>query len=271
MTPATWRLQRRTVTLTRRWIAWLVCAVAFLPLALVAGGEIRVMTSGAFAAAHVNLSRQFERTTGNTIFTVTTTTGVGADSIPARLERRDAADVVILPEAALDALIADGLVVKVSKVALARSAIGMGVRAGGPKPDISTVDALKRTLLAAKSIAYSASVSGSYLSTELFPRLGIADQLKTKSRRVETERVGAVVARGEAEIGFQQISELIEVPGVDLVGPLPPQVQRVTVIVAGVATTATNPDGARALIEFFSSKEAAPTILKVGLELMGAR
>ena len=113
-----------------------------------------------------------------------------------------------------------------SRIDLARSSIGMAVRAGAPKPDISSVEALKRTLLQAKSIAYSASVSGRYLSTELFPRLGIADQVMGKSRRIEGERVGDVVARGEAEIGFQQISELLPVRGIDYVGPLPPEVQR---------------------------------------------
>ena len=109
-----------------------------------------------------------------------------------------------------------------TRVDLARSAIGMAVRRGAPKPDISSVDALTRTLLEAKSIAYSASVSGTYLSTELFQRLGIADRVLPKSRRIEGgERVGAVVARGEAEIGFQQISELLPIDGIDFVGPLP--------------------------------------------------
>jgi molybdate transport system substrate-binding protein len=234
-------------------------------------GEIRVMTSGAFAAAHTTLSPRYAKATGDAVVTVTTSTGVGADAIPARLKRGEAADVIVLPEAALDGLIADGLIVKASKVNLARSAIGMGVRSGAPKPDISTVDALRRTLLAAKSIAYSASVSGVYLSTELFPKLGIADQLKAKSRRVETERVGAVVARGEAEVGFQQITELLEVPGVDLVGPLPAEVQRITVVAAGVASSSKNPSGARALIEYFASKDAAATISKVGLEPVAQR
>ncbi len=228
------------------------------------------MTSGAFAAAHLGLSPRFEKTTRETIVTVTTSTGVGAESIPSRIQRGEAVDVVILPDAALDQLIKDGLVVAASKVALARSAIGMAVRAGSPKPDINSVDALKRALLQAKSVAYSASVSGEYLSTELFPRLGIADQMRPKSLRIERERVGAVVARGEAEIGFQQISELLPIPGIDYVGPLPPDVQRVTVISASVAVAAKNPDGARRLIRFFASPEAADEITKVGLEPLAA-
>jgi molybdate transport system substrate-binding protein len=142
----------------------------------------------------------------------------------------------------------------------------MAVRAGARRPDISSIEALTRTLLQAKSIAYSASASGVYLSTELFPRLGIADRIKNKSKRIESERVGAVVARGEAEIGFQQISELLPVPGIDYVGPLPPGAQQVTVFSAGIAAGARSPDAARALITFLSSPAVLPAITKTGLE-----
>jgi molybdate transport system substrate-binding protein len=143
----------------------------------------------------------------------------------------------------------------------------MAVRAGAAKPDISTVDALKRTLLQARSIAYSASVSGDYVSTELFQRLGIADQVTGKSRRVPGgERVGAALARGEAEIGFQQISELLPVPGIEVVGPLPPEVQKVSVFSAGVASGSRNAEAARALIKFLASPEAAHAVAKSGLE-----
>jgi molybdate transport system substrate-binding protein len=128
------------------------------------------------------------------------------------------------------------------------------------------VDALRRTLLEAKSIAYSGSVSGLYLSSELFPRLGIADQIMPKSKRIDGERVAAVVARGEAEIGFQQISELLPVAGIDYVGPLPPEVQRVTIFSAGVAASSRAPAAARALIRFLASPAAAAAILKSGLE-----
>jgi len=144
----------------------------------------------------------------------------------------------------------------------------MAVRAGAPKPDISSVDALKRTLLEAKSIAYSASVSGRYLTTELLQRLGIADQVMGKSRKIEGERVGAVVARGEAEIGFQQISELLPVPGIDYVGPLPPEVQRISVFSAGVAASSKDAKTANAFIRFLASPEAAGAIAKSGMEPM---
>jgi molybdate transport system substrate-binding protein len=228
--------------------------------------EIRVMTSGSFTAAYLELTPQCERATNDTFVTVTTSVGTGLAYIPSRLQRGEPADVVIVDDALLRQMITDGLVLGDSRTELARSSIGMAVRAGAPKPDISSVDALKRTLLQAKSIAYSASVSGRYLSTELFQQLGIADQVLGKSRRIEGERVGAVVARGEAEIGFQQISELLPVPGIDFVGPLPPEVQRTSVFSAGVAARSTNATAARALISCLASPDASGAVAKSGLE-----
>ena len=229
------------------------------------------MTSGGTAAAYVALAPQFERATGHTVVTLATSTGIGADAIASRVRRGEPVDVVILNRAAIDELVGEGKVVAASRVDLARSSIGMAVRRGAPKPDISTVDALKRALLQAKSVAYSAQVSGVYLSTELFQRLGIVDQMAKKSIRVEVGRVGAVVARGEAEIGFQQISELLEVQGVDYVGPLPPEVQRVTVFTAAVSAGAKNPDAARALIEFLTSPRGIEVMSKSGLDPISRR
>jgi molybdate transport system substrate-binding protein len=229
--------------------------------------EIRVMTSGAFTAAYLAIVPTFERTTGNNIVTAYGASMGGApDSIPSRLQRGEPVDVVILAGPALDELVAQGKVVAGSRVDLARSSIGIAVRTGAPRPDISSIDALRRTLLHAKSIAYSASASGVYVSTEMFQHLGIADQMKGKTRRVDSEPVGSVVARGEVEIGFQQISELLPVPGIDYVGPLPPEVQKVTVFAAGVAAGAKNPDAARALIKFLASPEVAGAVRKTGLE-----
>jgi methyl acetate hydrolase len=246
--------------------AALVVACMLLFVRSAYADDIRVMTSGAFTAAYLELIPELERVTKGKVVTVTTSMGVGSDSIPSRLERGEAVDVVIVADAALNQLIKDGRVLAHSRVELARSGIGMAVRAGASKPDISSVDALRRALLQAKSIAYSSSVSGLYLTTELFQRLGVADQVLGKSRRIDRERVGAVVARGEAEIGFHQISELLPVPGIELVGPLPPGVQRVTVFSAGVAASSKNPDAARAFIGFLASAEAAGTVAKSGLE-----
>ena len=228
--------------------------------------DIRVMTSGAFTAAFLDLIPQLERANRNKIVVAATSMGTGPNSIPSRLQRGEPVDVVIMAEAALVNLIKDGKVLAESHVALARSSIGMAVRVRAPRPDIGSVDALKRTLLQAKSIAYSSSVSGRYLSTELFQRLEIADEILPKSRRIEGERVGAAVARGEAEIGFQQISELLPVPGIDCVGPLPPEVQRVTVFSAGVAAATRISEAAYALIRFLGSPDAAHAIRKSGLE-----
>lgn len=233
------------------------------------GQDLKVMISGGFTAAYLEVVPEFERATGNKVATsFGASMGDAPDSIPVRLQRGEPADVVILAGSALDNLIAQGRVLAGSRVDLARSSIGMVVRAGARKPDIGSVEALTRTLLQAQSIAYSASASGFYLSTELFPRLGIADQIKAKSQRIESERVGVVVARGGAELGFQQISELLGVPGTDYVGPLPPAVQRITVYSAGIGAGAREPAAARALIKFLASPAAATAITKSGLDLI---
>jgi molybdate transport system substrate-binding protein len=240
-----------------------VLAVAGSALA----AEIRVMTSGGFTAAYNELTPQFEKATQHKVLTAYGASQGGApDSIPSRLQRGEPVDIVILAAPALDELIKQGKVEQGSRVDLVRSTIGMAVRSGAPKPDISTVEALKRTLLDAKSIAYSASASGVYLSTELFQRLGIAEQVMPKAKRIESERVGTIVARGDAEIGFQQVSELLPIAGIDYVGPLPEEVQKVTVFSAGIASGSREPEAAKALIRYFISSTAAPVITKTGLE-----
>jgi molybdate transport system substrate-binding protein len=233
------------------------------------GKDVQVMTSGAFTQACIELSPEFERKTSIKVKTVFgPSMGNTAEAIPSRMERGEPVDVIILASSALEDLIKRGKVRSDSRVDLVRSAIGIVVRAGAPKPDISSVDALKRTLLAASSIAYSDSASGVYIGTELFQRLGIAEQVKGKTKKIEGTPVGVVVARGDAQIGFQQISELLPVPGVQYVGPLPAEVQKVTIFSAGIAVGARNPDSARALIEFLKSPAAAPTIKSSGLELV---
>src|ERR1700678_1697470 len=258
----------KTMSWASRQVALAVAGVLFFAGAA-CGQELRVMTSGAFTEAYRHLAPEYERSTHIKIVTAYgASMGDAPDSIPSRLQRGEPADGVILAGPALDELIKQGKVVAGSRVDLVRSSTGMGVRAGAPKPDISSMDALKRTLLAAKSIAYSDSASGVYLSKELFPRLGIADQIAGKCKRIAGEPVGAVVARGDAEIGFQQISELLPVPGIAYVGPLPPGAQKVTVFSAGVAVGAKEPEAGRAFIKFLASSAVAPVIKKSGLELM---
>ena len=239
---------------------------------MTATNDIRIMTSGAFTAAHLELIPQMERLTKKTIVTVTTSMGTGETSIENRLKRGEAVDIVIVADTALARFIEQGFVRAESRTPLARSSIGIAVRAGAPKPDIASLDGLRRTFLAAQCIAYSASVSGQYLTTELYQRLGIAEQCLPKSRFVGGgERTGAIVARGEADIAFQQMSELLPVPGIAHITPLPPEVQKVSVFAAGIGATARDAEVARTVIRYLASAEAAPAIARSGLEPISAR
>jgi len=254
-------------TIFHRRFAALAFTYALLAAAALCAAEIKVVTSGAFTAAYLELATQYEQATHNKLANgFGPSMGTTHNAIPMRLGRGESIDVVIMAAPALADLIHQGKVRADSRVDLVRSKIGIAVRAGAPKPDISTVDALKRTLLAAKSIAYSDSASGVYLSTELFPKLGIWEQIKSKARKIEADPVGGVVASGEVEIGFQQISELRPVKGIDIVGELPPGAQRVTVFAAGIPVTAKQPEAAKALIGWLASPAAYPVIGKTGLE-----
>jgi len=258
------RLTRRASLLAA---ASVLAACGSFGIAPPAAGDIHVMTSGGFTAAYNDLRPGFERGSGRTVKTAYgASMGNAEDSIPSRLSRNEPADVVILARPALDSLVAQGKVVPGSQVDLVRSSIGFAVRKGAPKPDISTVDALKRTLLAAPSIAYSASASGTYYETEMLKKLGIEDQVKPKSKRILSERVGSVVARGDAALGLQQVSELLPIAGIDYIGPLPAEVQRVTTFSCGLQTGAAQPDAAKALIAYLTTAAARTVMQKHGLE-----
>lgn len=231
--------------------------------------EIKVVSSGGFAAAFRELAPGFERMTGNKIVMEWgPSMGNTPEAIPQRLARGESIDVVIMVGDALGEMAERGQVRADSRVDLARSLIGVAVRAGAPKPDIGSVEAVKHALLDAKSIAYSDSASGVYVSTEMFPRLGIVDQVKGKSRMIPAEPVGMVVARGEAELGFQQVSELLPIQGITVVGPLPSELQKVTIFSAGIVATSKETAQAKALIAFLSAPTAAAAIIKSGLEPM---
>lgn len=231
------------------------------------GAGLVVMSSATFSDAYRALLPAFQRATGIEVATAYgPSIGHAPDAIPSRMQRGEPVDVVILAGSGLDALTARGWILPGSRVDLARSRIAMAVRAGHPRLDITTVDRFRQVLLAARSIAYSDSVSGAYISTTLFARLGIEDQVRGKLLQVQSERVGKVVARGEAEIGFQQISELLPVAGIDVVGPIPAELQHVTVFSAAVTASAQHPEAARALIRFLSSPDALPAITRSGLD-----
>ncbi|MDH2352745.1 substrate-binding domain-containing protein [Bradyrhizobium sp. SSUT112] len=228
------------------------------------------MISAGFFSVYKELGPAFEKSTGHKLVTTRgPSIGDSPEAIPTRLARGEEADVVIMDGVGVDALDKRDLARPGSRMPLAESFIGMVVRAGQPKPDIGTMDALRKTLLAARSIAYSDSSSGTYLSTVGFRKLGVADEISGKTRKVpgppSGEPVAAVVARGEAEIGFQQVAELMHVPGVDFVGTVPPDIQPPTLFVGALPRNSQNPDAAMALLHFLSSAEAAAVITKAGL------
>ena len=257
------------------WLG-MVGVAALLAVRAASGADVQVMISSGFYGVYSELAPAFERASGHHLVTTRgPSMGDSPEAIPARLARGEAADVVILDGGAADELGKQGLVRADSKTEFVRSLIGMVVRAGAAKPDISSVEAFRNTLLAAKSIAYSDSGSGTYLSTTLFARLGVADQIAGKSRKVRGppsgEPVAAVVARGEAEIGFQQVSELIHVPGISFVGTIPAELQPKFSFAGALTSTVQQPEAASALIRFLASPEAAPVILKAGLVPLSGR
>jgi len=228
--------------------------------------EIHVMISGGMTAAYGSLAGDFERETGHRLITVYgASMGETPTAIPARLGRGEPADVVILVRKALDGLVESGKVRRGSETDLVRSPIGMVVRAGSPVPNIQTVEGLRQALLAAKSIVYSDSASGIYVSTELFERLGIG-QVAAKARKIPGTPVAEIVAKGEAEIGFQQVSELLPVKGVTVVGAIPDDVQHITVFSAGIGATAQNVNAAGELIAYLRSPKAWRAMRESGVE-----
>ena len=252
-----------------RWFARLGVVALLVPGAASAE-EVQVMISAGFYGVYAELGPAFERATGHRLITTRgPSMGDSPEAIPTRLARGETADVVILDGGSADELAKRGFVRASTKVDLARSRIGMVVRAGAATPDIGSVEAFRRTLLAAESIGYSDSGSGTYLSSTLFAKLGVADQVLGKGRKVRGppsgEPVAAVVARGEVEIGFQQVSELIHVPGVTFVGPLPAELQPGFSFAGAITSAARQPDAALALLRFLASPEAASTILEHGL------
>jgi molybdate transport system substrate-binding protein len=252
-----------------RWISKLGVAALFIAGA-VSAADVHVMISAGFHGVYSELGPAFERASGHHLVTTRgPSMGDSPEAIPARLARGEIADVVILDGGAADELAKRALVRGGSKVELARSQIGMVVRAGAAKPDIGSVEAFRSALLAAKSLAYSDSGSGTYLSTTLFSKLGVADQVAGKSRKVRGppsgEPVAAVVARGEAEIGFQQVSELIHVAGVTFVGAIPAELQPGFTFAGAITSNARQPEAGGALLRFLASPAAAAAILKAGL------
>lgn len=240
-----------------------VCAAA----ANVQAAELHVMSSGGFTAAYKVLGPRFAAQTGNTLDTALgPSMGKSPEAIPNRLARGEPADAVIMVGYALDELIKQGKVIPGSRVELADSRIGMVVREGAAKPDIGTAEGLRQTLLHAKSIAYSDSASGVYIERELFKKLGIDEQVKPKAKMIPRIPVASVVANGDYEIGFQQVSELLPVPGVTFVGKIPESLQSVTRFAAGIPVGAQHPEQAKALLDYLASPGVQADVKATGLD-----
>jgi len=253
--------------LTRVRTIGLAVSAAIVLTTATQAAEIHVMISGGMTAAFKSLVPEFERRSGNKVtIAYGPSMGTTTNAIPVRLERGEPADVLIMVGYALSDLTTKGRVAPDSYVELANSPIGVAVKSGIPHPDISSADAVKRMLIAAKTIAYSDCASGVYVSTEMFDKLGIREEMKGKARMIPATPVGEIVAQGEAEIGFQQISELKPVKGIDIVGPLPAGLQKITVFSAGIATAAKEPEAGKALIKFLGSPDARHVIAESGLD-----
>jgi len=224
--------------------------------------DIMVLASGATKEVLLDVVPQFEKSSGHKV----AVTFTGSANIRKKIAAGEVYDLVIVGAPDIDAFIKQNKVATGTRTNLMKSGVGVAVRAGAPKPDIGSGEAVKKTLLAAKSIGYSSGPSGDYV-VSLIERLGIADQVKPKLKQVPSgTRIETIIASGEAEIGFQQISELIHAPGIEYIGPLPPDVQKITVFAAGLCAGAKQPDAAKALVKALTTPEAAVVIKQHGMD-----
>jgi molybdate transport system substrate-binding protein len=240
----------------------MITVVSLFPAVGAQAAEISVIAAGATREVYEAVAPDFEKRTGHKAIV----TWSGTAGINQKLAEGEVYDVVIVSAATVDRFIQQNKLAAGSRVDLMKSGVGAGVRAGAPKPDISSSAALKSALLAVKSVGYSTGPSGTHI-VSVIERMGIADQIKPKMKQVPTGgRIGTMIASGEVDIGFQQVSELIHEPGVDYIGPLPPDVQNTTVYAAGVHAQAKQPDAAKLLIKALTTPEAAAAIRKHGMD-----
>lgn len=233
---------------------------------------LHVLTSGGFTSALQTLAPLYEKTAHIHVeIGYGPSMGSTPNAIPMRLERGEAADLVIMVREALDGLVTKGQVVPADLTDLAQSRIALAVKAGTPVPDISTVSAFRQTLATARSVAWSDSASGVFLQTVVFPKLGLAESMKAKGRMIPATPVGMIVAKGDAALGFQQLSELKPVSGITIVGPIPEEVQKVTTFSAGLVARSTQQSAARAFIAFLASADARGAITASGMTPAAAR
>ena len=228
--------------------------------------QVNVLISGGFNSAYEELLPEFERTSGIKVATGSgASQGTGPQTIAAQLARGVPSDVVILSREGLGELIAAKRIVAGTDVDLARMGVGVAVRTGAPKPDVSTVDAFKQVLLEAKTVAVPGSTSGIWLTTDLFPRLGIAEKINVKVMPRGTDATG-MVAAGDADLAVMAVSEIVHAAGVDFAGTIPPEIQFISVFSAAVVAGSKQIEGSKRLIEFLASARAFEAIRSSGIE-----
>ena len=240
----------------------LAATTALFVVSSASAAEIKVLASGATKEAYLELVPQFEKASGHKVVT----TWAGTVDIKRRIAVGEVFDLIVVAGPEIDEFIKQSKMAASSRVDLMKSGVGAAVRAGAPKPDISSAEALKKAVLAAKTVGYSTGPSGVYMEA-LFERMGIAAQVKPKLKQTQPGvLIGTIIASGEAEIGFQQVSELIHVSGIDFIGPLSADVQKITVFSSGIHAGAKEPDAAKAFVKFITAPAAAPVIKKHGME-----
>lgn len=243
--------------------AALAAAMAFAPCAEAA--EIKVLTAGAYKQVIVDLAPQFEKQTGHKLDIQNDTVG----ALVKRIDGGEAFDVLVVTPAALDGLAKKAKIAGGAGTMLARVGVGVMVKDGAPRPDVSSVEAFKQAVLAAKTVAYidpaSGGSSGIYVD-RLLQKLGIAEQVKPKAKLKKGGHVADFIVSGEAELGIHQISEIVTVKGVTLVGPLPAEIQNYTTYAGGLGTAAKDAEAAKALIRFLAGGAAAPILKARGMD-----
>jgi molybdate transport system substrate-binding protein len=233
-----------------------------MSLAPAHAAEVKLLASGAVKQALVELIPAFEKSSGHKVAVL----WAGTEAAMKRIEGGEVVDIIILSVPGVEKLTAAGKLAAGSRVDIAKSGVGVAVRAGLPKPNISSGETVKQAVLQAKSVAYSSGPSGHYL-IGLFNRMAIAEQIKDKVKQTPSGvMVADIMARGEADLGFQQVSELLHAKGIDFVGPLPADIQQVTVFASALHAAAPSPDAAKVLVKFLTSPDAAQAIRRSGME-----
>jgi molybdate transport system substrate-binding protein len=255
----------RAAAATRIGACWLIAVVALAITTQAHAAEIKVLSSNATKTLLEDIAPMFEKASGHKV-----TLGFGtSQQVAKRVESGEAADLVVITPEAIDRLVKDGKVIAGTNVEIARSLIGIAVRRGTPHPDIRTPEALKKTLLAVKTVTFSAPATGasSGVHTEkMFERLGIGAEMKAKYVLGDGSSTGPIVARGDAEMAIQQISALKPYSGIDIVGPLPDELQLVTILSAGIGAAGQSRTAVQEMIRYFGTPDAKAVLAAKGLE-----